>query len=84
MNGLRLKPDLSKYFAAMPAVGMWIEFDYNNATTLDEMSTLVHKWIGIAETTDNLTKRSCYQSAANYVYSWLTGKSFDSTNFKSF
>lgn len=78
MEGKRIKPDLRMYFECMPFIGHWIAFDYEKATSTGEMVSLVHKWLGQADETNNAEKKRCYQSAANYVYSWLTQKSFDS------
>lgn len=74
----RIKPDLRMFFSQMPLVGMWIEHDYNKAETLDDMIGLFHKWIEEAETTDNSVRKSCYLSSAYYLYSWISGKSYES------
>lgn len=78
MKALFIKPDLSMYFKAMPLIGIWLNADYNEADTIDEMVSLVHKWLTIAETTTNPVKKQWYEIAAHNLYSIITKKTYQS------
>lgn len=79
---MRIKPDLSMYFAQMPFIGKYMEQDYNNANTVQEMTDLCHKWNNEAEISKNLVRKTHYQAGANFLYTLLTGKSFESKNLE--
>ena len=75
---MKLKPDLRIFFAAMPLIGIWIEHDYENANTENELTEVMHKWFKEAESTSNEVKKRCYESSARYIYAFLTGRSYES------
>ena len=77
-----IKPDLRLYFLQMPAVGIWMMHHYNSANTRESIIDLFHKWMNIAESTNNEVKKQCYLSAAKYIYSFFTNLSFDSKKFQ--
>lgn len=74
-----IKPDLNLFFAEMPPVGLWLKHDYNKCNSREDLTKLFHKWIEIGENTRNATTEWCYTSAAYYLYSFLTNKSYEST-----
>ena len=78
MKSFKLKPNLDIYFAGMDLIGMWLKADYDKATTQSELLDLIHKWFTISETTNHDIKRAFYKSSAYYLYSHLTGESYDS------
>lgn len=73
-----VKPDLTVYFNAMPLIGQWIKAEYNQANSLDDLVSLFHRWIGVAESTINETKAECYRASAYYIYSLITNRSYES------
>ncbi|MGB0896868.1 MAG: hypothetical protein ACPGRW_06070 [Flavobacteriaceae bacterium] len=77
---MRLKPDLTMYFAQMPLIGMWLKADYEKAETLEDMTALCHKWNNEAERTTNPIRKTHFQASANFIYTLITGQSYESKN----
>lgn len=82
MKSKVMKPDLKLYFDAMPLVGIWMNEEYNKANSFEEIANLFHKWLNDADTTDNPVKELWCRSAAHFIYTFFTQRSFESTNFK--
>lgn len=79
MNQIYIKPDLSIYFCSMPPLtSLWLRFDYDGANTKEELLSVMHLWLNEAERTTNEIKKNCYESSARYLYTLLTGKSYES------
>lgn len=78
MNIIYIKPDLTIYFSAMPIIGLWLKKDYDKANSRTELLALMHKWFSVSDATTNETKAKCYDASAKYIYSLLTGKSYES------
>jgi len=83
MKLIFMKPDLTIYFAAMPLIGIWLKSDYDKANTAEDLINLMHKWFNEAERTDNTTRAHAHQSVAQYLYTLLTGKSFESKGLET-
>ena len=81
MNPEILKPDLDIYFNHMSLIGLWLKAEYNDANTFEEILNLMHRWFDEAETATNIGRKSVFKASAYYLYSFLTGKSFES-NFE--
>lgn len=79
MNPTILKPDLTIYFTAMPFIGMYLLHDYNSANTYSELLDVLHKWFNESERTVKVERKNIYSASAHYLYSFLTGKSFESS-----
>jgi hypothetical protein len=73
-----VKPNLSLYFAGLPAIGIWMCSEYNNAKNYAQCVNVVHNWYNIAEETNNIVKKECYSKGASLLYQLLTGKTFES------
>jgi len=74
----QLKPDLTIHFAAMPLIGIYLQSDYEKANTKGELLDVMHKWFGEAEKSTNPIRKNCYQASAQYLYAFLTGRSYES------
>lgn len=72
------KPDLNIYFNAMPFIGIYLKAEYDKVTDIDQMTALMHKWFSDAENTKNEVKRIHIQASAQFLYTYLTGKSYES------
>jgi hypothetical protein len=72
------KPDLNIYFSAMPLIGMYLKAEYEKVRNIDQMTALMHKWFNDAENTNNDVKRIHIQASAQFLYTYLTGKSYES------
>jgi hypothetical protein len=82
MNGFKkinmIKPDLTQYFEYMPLIGMYLNHDYTNAKTVEDLCNLCHKWATIADETTNQVKKLWYEVSYKALFSIITNKSFDS------
>lgn len=77
-----IKPDLRFYFAGIPQIGIWMEREWNNAKTFEDIANLFHKWNKNAEETDNMIHKNMLIGSANYIYSYFTNKSFETKKFE--
>ena len=73
-----IKPNLSLYFAGLPAIAIWMRSEYDNAKDLTQCVNTMHNWFNISEETHNIVKKQCYETGASLLYKLLTGKSFES------
>ena len=73
-----MKPDLTMYFNQMPLIGRYMAHDYECANSLNEMIMLCHKWMHDAEISKNPVRKLNFEAAANFIYTLITGKSYDS------
>lgn len=62
----------------MPLIGRWLQFDYEKASTQEELLDVTHKWFNEAERTQNQVRKFHYQTSAQYLYTLLIGKSYES------
>lgn len=72
------KPDLATYFTGLGKIGMWMQFDYDRADDMEEVVKLIHNWLNEADSSRNTTRKNAYLSGANYLYQWITKKSYQS------
>lgn len=77
-----IKPDLKMYFAQMPLIGRYMEHDYEQVNSLEELILLCHKWNDEADISQNPIRKIHFQAGANFVYTLVTGKSFESKNIE--
>ena len=74
-----MKPDLNFFFSALQGLnGMYMRNDYESATNNKELTEVAYKWLNEAETTTNDVRKQNYTSGYHYLFSYLTGHSFDS------
>lgn len=74
-----MKKDLNFFFDALPGLnGMYMRNDYESTQTPNEMIEVAYKWLNEAETTDNPIRKQNYMAGYHYLFSVITGKSFDS------
>ena len=73
-----IKPDLTTYFNAMPFIGRYMAYDYDRANTLNDLIWLFHKWMDESEASINTMRKIHFKSGAYYIYSFLSGKSYES------
>ena len=76
------KPDLTMYFAQMPLIGKYMQFDYESANSLFEMIELYNKWMNEAEETKNSVRKINFEAGSKFLYTLLTGKSYESKNIE--
>ena len=70
-------------FPPFPLIYIYIEFDYNQASTIHELVELWFKWENVINYTDNPVKKEAFQKASNSLYSELTNQSFKTKKFKT-
>ena len=76
---MKPKPDLTFFFSAMPgANSIWMRHDYENANSEEELTHVVYKWMDEAEDTNNPIRKQNYTAGFHFLFSLLTGRSFDS------
>lgn len=74
-----IKPDLDLYFNAMPLIGHWLKYDYNKTKNENELINLMHLWFNRFENENtNPDAKKWYYASATYLYSFLTGQTFES------
>ena len=73
-----VKPDLNLYFAGLPLIGFYLEYEYNKAKNYAQCVDIFHKWSKIADETTNIVKKQSYTKGASLLYQLLTGKTFES------
>lgn len=84
MPGFSLKPDMSFLFKQMPAIGAWIESEYNKAQTYEDMVNLVYSWLHESDISTNTIREFWYQKAAEYLYTSLTNRYYQTKQFQSY
>ncbi|OIQ22173.1 MAG: hypothetical protein BM557_02015 [Flavobacterium sp. MedPE-SWcel] len=67
----------------MPFIGAWLKADYNKADTSEDLLNLMHKWFNESERTENKVKSNYYKISAQYLYSLLTNKSYESKDIEN-
>lgn len=70
------KPDI--YFPAFPLINAWIEADYNDVKTPEELTAFIHNGLNVIETTQNEIKKIAYKKIIYPLLSIQTGKSYES------
>lgn len=73
-----IKPDLTVYFNAMPYIGRYMAYDYENANSYNELIMLFHKWMNESEMSKNMIRKRHFKAAAHYIYALITKRSFES------
>lgn len=81
---LFIKPDLIMYFAQMPFIGQYMKYDYESANGFSQLIALCHKWNNEAEISKNPVRKLNFEAGANYLYTLITGKSYDSKEIELF
>ena len=70
------KPDIKMYFASMPFIGRYMQYDYDCADSQVKLIGLFHKWMNEAEATKNLVRRIHFTSSAQLIYKLITGEDY--------
>lgn len=74
------KPNISPFLAGLPPIGKWMKSEYENAKNLIQCVNVMHNWFNIAEETNNIVKKKCYETGASLLYHLLTKNTFESKN----
>lgn len=69
-----IKPDLSLFFAGLPAIGIWMSSEYENAKNYTQCVNVMHNWYNIAEETNNIVKKDSYNMGASLLQEKLTNQ----------
>ena len=83
MLGKRIKPDLSVPLQHIGSIGHVLKYDYDNAKTQEHLIELVYKWLADADETTNTIYEYWYTVYAYFLYSYVTGRSYDTKQFYS-
>jgi hypothetical protein len=75
---------LNLKFPSFPFIFRYIQWDYDNAKTTDDLIDLFHKWKNKAESTNNTVKRKSYETAAVALYSEITKRSYCTKQFSEY
>ena len=70
------KPDLN--LPKFPLINLWIDFDYQNVQSFDELVDFTYRCIDKADESDNPVRKQAYFRVAAYLYSLITGISIES------
>jgi hypothetical protein len=62
----------------MPLIGIWLRAEYEKVKSLESMINLTHKWFLEADSTSNPIRKQCFYAAAQYLYTTITGMSYES------
>lgn len=85
MPGFSLKPDMEFLFRQMPfVIRVSVRYDYFHTDTHEEMADLCHYWLNVSETCTNKNYQFWFQKAAEYLYSALTNRHYETRQFQTF
>lgn len=75
---------MSSLFVHLPEIACWIEREYDNARTREDVIELVYKWLDRAEKCTNTIIEQCYNLCAQYLYSEITKRIYATKQFQSY
>lgn len=78
-----VKPDLTYYFAQMPFIGRYLEYDYECINSLSQMNMVCCKWESESKETNNITKKILYQQSVDMLRGILKYQTLDKADLRA-
>ena len=75
---MNLKPDISDQLKRLPIAGAWISLQYELTETPSDLLDLFHLFKNEVDKWQTPELKKTYNTAANIIYSLLTGKTYES------
>ena len=69
-------------FPPLPLIYIYIEYDYQSTKTFEDMIELYYIWKAESEITRNVVRKEALNLSSKALYSELTGRSYDTNQFK--